>query len=159
MAKSRQKMLAKMDVFEGIVNDPTVVFRVPQPGVCVCVCLSTLCFSLSLSVCLSPAKSRQKMLAEMDVFEGIVNNPGHSLSLSLFLFLFLSLSLSLSLSLRLRGFNTYQYGMTGPVAGGFGIRLVDVGFNYPGQDFLFKGVEFSINQVRLTDRQAHIQSE
>eukprot|EP00053_Salpingoeca_punica_P013269 m.119637 g.119637 ORF g.119637 m.119637 type:complete len:746 (+) comp16157_c1_seq1:131-2368(+) len=65
MAKSRQKMLAKMDVFEGIVNDPTVQFKIPQPG---------------------------------------------------------------------------------PVSGGWGIRLVDVGFGYPGHDLLFKGVEFSINQ-------------
>eukprot|EP00729_Bicosta_minor_P010107 gene10107-14007_t len=34
----------------------------------------------------------------------------------------------------------------GTVGGGFGIRLVGVGFGYPGQDELFTGVEFSINQ-------------
>ena len=34
----------------------------------------------------------------------------------------------------------------GTVAGGFGIRLVGVGFGYEGQDELFTGVEFSINQ-------------
>jgi hypothetical protein len=39
MAKSRMKMLAKMDVYEGITNDPTVTFKIPNPGVCVCVCV------------------------------------------------------------------------------------------------------------------------
>eukprot|EP00039_Didymoeca_costata_P005566 m.82564 g.82564 ORF g.82564 m.82564 type:complete len:768 (-) comp12875_c0_seq1:39-2342(-) len=34
----------------------------------------------------------------------------------------------------------------GPVAGGWGIRLVGVGFGYPGKPELFSGVEFSINQ-------------
>ena len=34
----------------------------------------------------------------------------------------------------------------GQVAGGFGIRLVGVGFGYPGKEELFTNVEFSINQ-------------
>ena len=34
----------------------------------------------------------------------------------------------------------------GSVAGGFGIRLVGVGFHYPNAPTLFTGVEFSINQ-------------
>lgn len=39
--------------------------------------------------------------------------------------------------------------LAGPVNGGWGIRLVDVGFGYPGQGPLFEHVEFSINQVRV----------
>ena len=37
--------------------------------------------------------------------------------------------------------------LSGPAAGGWGIRLVDVGFGYPGAEMLFEHVEFSINQV------------
>eukprot|EP00052_Salpingoeca_macrocollata_P008989 m.70849 g.70849 ORF g.70849 m.70849 type:complete len:744 (-) comp16868_c0_seq1:298-2529(-) len=66
----------------------------------------------------SMAKSRQKMLAKMEVFEGIANDPSI----------------------------TFKFPQPGVVSGGWGIRLVDVGFAYPEQDFLFKHVEFSINQ-------------
>ncbi|EGD73389.1 P-glycoprotein [Salpingoeca rosetta] len=40
----------------------------------------------------------------------------------------------------------FAFPEAGPVAGGFGIRLVGVSFHYPGGPTLFKGVDFSINQ-------------
>ena len=64
------------------------------------------------------AKSRQKMLAKIATFDVETEDP----------------------SVR------FTFTSPGPVAGGWGIRLVDVGFAYPGSELLFSGVEFSINQ-------------
>jgi len=49
---------------------------------------------------------------------------------------------------RLFGLTAACCAPTGEVAGGWGIRLVDVGYKYDGmKDLLFEHVEFSINQV------------
>lgn len=80
------------------------------------------------------AKSRQKMLDKMSA---------------------LPESMSIDPSVRFKFPNPGNFEVvcvfihkpTGHVSGGFGIRLVGVGFHYPGQDLLFSGVEFSINQV------------
>lgn len=65
------------------------------------------------------AKSRQKMLEKMDIYEKAA--PPESLV-------------------------KFKIPTPGPVAGGWGIRLVGVGFGYPDQPLLFTDVEFSINQ-------------
>jgi len=41
----------------------------------------------------------------------------------------------------------FKFPVPGQAAGGFGIRLVGVGFGYPGKPTLFENVEFSINQT------------
>ncbi len=64
------------------------------------------------------AKSREKMLAKMATFESVVIDPTVKFNIK----------------------------SPGPVSGGFGIRLVDVGFGFPGRPPLFQHVEFSINQ-------------
>jgi ABC-type multidrug transport system fused ATPase/permease subunit len=65
------------------------------------------------------ANSRQKMLDKMDTYEKAT--PKDALV-------------------------KFKIPTPGPVAGGWGIRLVGVGFGYPGQELLFTKVEFSINQ-------------
>jgi len=67
----------------------------------------------------SMAKSRQKMLDKMAVYDAVRPE-----------------------SERV----TFRIPNPGPVAGGWGIRLVGMGFGYPGKELLFSKVEFSINQ-------------
>jgi len=67
----------------------------------------------------SMAKSRQKMLDKMDVYESIA--PKDAIV-------------------------KFRVPKAGTVAGGWGIRLVGMGFGYPGKKLLFENVEFSINQ-------------
>eukprot|EP00045_Choanoeca_perplexa_P009610 m.92961 g.92961 ORF g.92961 m.92961 type:complete len:751 (-) comp14970_c0_seq1:169-2421(-) len=67
----------------------------------------------------SMAKSRQKMLEKMAfVPDAVANDPTVK----------------------------FNFPVPGHVSGGFGIRLVGVGFHYPDQPLLFTGVDFSINQ-------------
>eukprot|EP00730_Choanoeca_flexa_P020452 TRINITY_DN9987_c0_g1_i1.p1 TRINITY_DN9987_c0_g1~~TRINITY_DN9987_c0_g1_i1.p1 ORF type:complete len:770 (+),score=186.99 TRINITY_DN9987_c0_g1_i1:53-2362(+) len=67
----------------------------------------------------SMAKSRQKMLEKMAaVPDAVANDP----------------------TVR------FKFPVPGNVSGGFGIRLVGVGFHYPNAPLLFTGVDFSINQ-------------
>lgn len=66
------------------------------------------------------AKSRQKMLDKMDHYDAITPVSRHV---------------------------NFNIPNPGPVAGGWGIRLVGVGFAYPDRPTLFDGVEFSINQT------------
>jgi ATPase subunit of ABC transporter with duplicated ATPase domains len=88
------------------------------------------------------AKSRQKTLAKMATFESAVIDPSIKVP-----------------PLRVERFGvvivwcfllifSVQFHIKNPgaVSGGFGIRLVDVGFGFPGRAPLFEHVEFSINQ-------------
>jgi ATPase subunit of ABC transporter with duplicated ATPase domains len=116
MAKSRQKMLAKMSSApEQDASDPTVRFKIPNPGM-------ARAWMAFLRISLRVGDVRQTATAEKTA---TAENDGADRLISTFYF-----------TMR----------MAGSVAGGFGIRLVGVGFHYPNSPMLFSGVEFSINQ-------------
>ncbi len=92
------------------------------------------------------AKSRQKMLEKMVTFESAVIDPSVKVCARVWVSWLGGRGRQWPLTGPPWTLPQFNIKSPGPVAGGFGIRLVDVGFGFPGRPPLFQHVEFSINQ-------------